>query len=293
MAPGRIRRVGGQFPPGQRLRQFGTAGSAVVGGVTGLGNNLTRCYHQTRVTVVDTISAEEVAGGLNTRFDIYTSTLSGSKNSTRFAPAPSVVKAVADEDGGNCIDDLADVDDLSLLPDPERSVPLPRDACFEPSGTCSTTGSALGTGITAAELDAYWAINHGGVRPPATTRYELYQAEVAATLLPTQVLQKLSATESGAPTCYKGGLVPTPTGPERRLLNVAVIDCSSSAGLPNSGLAEDVPVLDFVQLFLTEPAELSNNKKEMTLWVEEVQVLRPGADGLGNGRIRDVIQLVR
>ncbi len=281
------------FRPESDCGNSGTSGAAVVGCVTGIVDNVTRCYDQTGVTIVNTISAREVAGGLNSRFDVYTSTLSSKKDNANFAPAPSVVKAVADDGGSNCIDDLDDVDDLSELPEAERSVPLPRDACFEPSGICSDTGSRLGTGITAAELDDYWAVNHGGVRPSATTRYELYQAEVAAASSPFQVLQKLTATESGAPICYKDGLTPTNQGSSRRLLNAAVIDCSNSAGLPNGGLVEDVPVLEFVQLFMTEPAELSNNKKVMTLWVEEVQVLRPGADGLGNGRIRDVVHLVR
>jgi hypothetical protein len=116
---------------------------------------------------------------------------------------------------------------------------------------------------------------------------------VAAALLPIQILKKLTATESGAPTCYKGGLVPTTQGPERRLLNAAVIDCGNNAGLPNNGLVEDVPVLEFVQLFMTEPAELVHGDNDVFLWVEEVQVLRPGADGLGKGRIRDVVHLVR
>ncbi|NJO37372.1 MAG: hypothetical protein HC871_06785 [Rhizobiales bacterium] len=76
-------------------------------------------------------------------------------------------------------------------------------------------------------------------------------------------------------------------------MSAAVIDCDQSAGLPTRGLAEDVPVLDFVQLFLTEPAELSSSRRVVSIWAEEVQSLTPRSDGLGNGDIRDVVQLVR
>jgi len=87
--------------------------------------------------------------------------------------------------------------------------------------------------------------------------------------------------------------VPTSEEVERRLLNAAVIDCSPGQGLPIRGLVDDVPVLDFVQLFMTEPAELSPNGNVVSIWAEEVQTLTPESDGLSNGDIRDVVQLVR
>ena len=285
--------LAGNFEPGSACGNSGTAGSAVVSCITGITENVTRCFDPTGVTIVNTVSASQVAGGLNARFDIYLSQLSGSSDDPRFAPAPSVVKAVADEDGDACIGDLDDVDDLSALPDDIRSVPLPRDACFEPSGTCSATGSRLGTGVTAAELDAYWAVNHGGTRPSSSTRYELYQEEVAAAPSAARTLQKTTSEEAGAAICYQNGTVPTTELPERRLLSAAVIDCGPGQGLPNRGLVTDVPVIDFVQLFMTEPAELSPSGRVVSIWVEEVQTLTPRSDGLGNGDIRDVVQLVR
>ncbi len=291
--PGEFGVLAGNFEPGSDCGNTGTAGSAVVSCITGITENVTRCFDPTGVTIVNTVSASQVAGGLNSRFDIYLSQLTGLQDDDRFAPAPSVVKAVAADDGGSCIDDLDDVIDLSALPDDTRSVPLPRDACFEPSGICSDTGSRLGIGITAAELDSYWAVNHGTPRPAAATRFELYQEEVAAAPSFDRILQKTTSDETGAPICYLGGASPTPEEPERRLLNVAVIDCSSGSGLPNSGLVEDVPVLDYVQLFMTEPAELSPSGNVVSLWAEEVQSLRPDSEGLGTGRIRDVVQLVR
>lgn len=291
--PGEFGVLADNFEPGSPCGNSGTAGGAVVGCITGITENVTRCYDPTGVTIVNTISASQVAGGLNSRFDIYLSQLSGGENDARFAPAPSVVKAIEADDGGACIDDLDDVIDLSELPDETRSVPLPRDACFEPSGICSDTGSNLGIGITAAELDAYWAINHETPRPTAATRYELYEEEVAAAPSFDRILQKVTSEETGAPTCHQGGLVPTSEDAERRLLNVAVINCDPGSGLPIRGLVENVPVLDYVQLFMTEPAELSPSGNVVSLWTEEVQSLRPDSDGLGTGRIRDVVQLVR
>ncbi|NJO37371.1 MAG: hypothetical protein HC871_06780, partial [Rhizobiales bacterium] len=169
--PGSFGILADNFEPGSACGNSGTEGSAVVSCITGIINNVSRCYDPTGVTIINTVSAREIQGGLNARFDIYTSDLSDEEDDSRFAPAPSVVKAIADEDGDECIDDLDDVDDLSELPGANRSVPLPRDACFTPSGTCGATGSPLGTGITAAELDAYWAVNHGTPRPAAATRY--------------------------------------------------------------------------------------------------------------------------
>ncbi|MGI9507775.1 MAG: TadE/TadG family type IV pilus assembly protein, partial [Geminicoccaceae bacterium] len=254
--PGSFGLLADNFEPGSACGNSGTSGSAVVGCITGINENVTRCFDPTGVTIVNTVSASQVAGGLNSRFDIYLSQLAGFSNDARFAPAPSVVKAVEDEDGEACIGDLDDVIDLSELPDDLRSVPLPRDGCFEPSGTCSATGSNLGTGITAAELDAYWAVNHGGTRPAAATRYQLYQEEVTAAPSGDRALQKTTSEETGVATCYQNGTVPTTETPTRRLLSAAVIDCSPGQGLPVRGLVDDVPVLDFVQLFMTEPAEL-------------------------------------
>jgi hypothetical protein len=291
--PGNFGVLANNFEPGSACGNSGTSGASVVGCITGIVDNVTRCYDPTGVTIVNTVSGSQVAGGLNSRFDIYLSQLSGSSNDARFAPAPSVVKGIASDDGDACIDDLDDVIDLSELPDEQRSVALPRDACFEPSGICSDTGSNLGTGITAAELDAYWATNHGTPRPAATTRFELYQEEVAAAPASNRVLQKLTSEETGAPICYQNGTVPTTQPPERRLLSAAVINCDSDSGLPNRGLVEGVPVLDFVQLFMTEPAELAPNRRDVSLWVEEVQSLTPESEGLGNGDIRDVVHLVR
>ncbi len=291
--PGSFGLLANNFEPGSACGNSGTAGSAVVSCITGITENVTRCYDPTGVTIVNTVDAEEVAGGLNSRFDIYLSDLSGFSNDARFAPAPSVIKAIADEDGDACIDDLDDVTDLSELPDDTRSVTLPRDNCFAPSGTCSDTGSRLGTGITAAELDDYWAINHGGPRPAAATRFELYQEEVDAAPFSDRVLQKTTSEETGAPICYQNGTVPTTETADRRLLGAAVIDCGPGSGLPIRGLVDDVPVLEFVQLFMTEPAELSPSGNVVSIWAEEVQTLTPTSEGLGNGDIRDVVQLVR
>jgi len=293
--PGSFGLLADNFEPGSDCGNTGTAGGAVVGCITGITDNVTRCYDPTGVTIVNTISANQVAGGLNSRLDIYLSQLAGLQSDPRFAPAPSVTKAIADPGGGACIGGLGagNIEDLSVLPDDVRSVPLPRDGCFDPDGTCGVTGSGLGTGITAAELDDYWAINHDTPRPAAGTRFELYQAEVDQAPSFDRSLQKLTSLETGAPTCHRGGVVPTTETADRRLLHAAVIDCSPGSGLPIRGLVEEVPVLEFVQLFMTEPAELSPGGNVVSLWAEEVQTLTPLSAGLGNGDVRDVVQLVR
>ncbi len=291
--PGAFGLLANNFEPDSACGNSGTAGGAVVGCITGISDNVTRCYDPTGVTIVNTVSAREVAGGLNSRFDIYLSTLSGRRNDSRFAPAPNVIKAIQSEDGDSCISDLDDVTDLGELPAATRSVPLPRDACFDANGICSVTGTRLGTGVTTAELDDYWATNHGTPRPSAATRYELYQEEIATAPAIDRILKKATSEETGAPICYRDGTDPTPEGPERRLVSAAVINCDPGQGLPIRGLVDGVPVLSFVQLFLTEPAELSPGGSVVSIWAEEVQVLRPGSDGLGSGRVHDVTQLFR
>ncbi|MEL6962853.1 MAG: pilus assembly protein TadG-related protein, partial [Pseudomonadota bacterium] len=71
--PGSFGLLANNFEPGSTCGNPGTAGGAVVGCITGIAQNVTRCYDPTGVTIVNTVSASQVAGGLNTRFDIYLS----------------------------------------------------------------------------------------------------------------------------------------------------------------------------------------------------------------------------
>jgi len=125
--PGSFGLLAGNFEPGSDCGNTGTAGGAVVGCITGIIENVTRCFDPTGVTIFNTVSAEQVAGGLNSRFDIYLSQLAGLQNDPRFAPAPSVTKAIVDPGGGACIGGLGagNITDLSELPAPRSAQGLP------------------------------------------------------------------------------------------------------------------------------------------------------------------------
>ena len=91
-------------------------------------------------------------------------------------------------------------------------------------------------------------------------------------------------SEEGLPQCYNGGFYSDPsfaTGPDddgpatydRRIIRMAVVNCEANA--PLSGNEDDVPVIGFVKMFLTQPAEGKGNDKA-DLWGEVAGVQRPG-----------------
>jgi hypothetical protein len=73
----------------------------------------------------------------------------------------------------------------------------------------------------------------------------------------------------------------------------AAIDCNA---YPLGGAAEDVPVEEFVKLFLTEPVgDDGLSPPTLDIWAEVIG--SAGGDGSGNGDdggiFRDVVQLYR
>jgi Flp pilus assembly protein TadG len=290
--PGEFGVLADNFEPGSDCGNFGTAGSAVVECVLGIMPSVGRCYAASGLTIVNGLDDDEIAAGLNVRFDIYREALRNDEDDPRFAPAPNVAKGFGPE-SGNCIDDY-DVTDFTSFPTPffERSIPLPRDACFNLAGICNLTGSNIGTGISNLLLDIYWFLNHGTARPPAGSRFELYQQEILNPPAADRLLEE-PRQETGLATCYANGAVPTPAGPERRLVTAAVINCDGDQGLPNQGLVQNVPALKFVQLFMTEPADSRIGGNVVSAWFEEVGEVVPGTPGLDGASVHDVVQLYR
>jgi hypothetical protein len=233
----------------------------------GARQNLTRCFARRGVCIRPGQLGEAAASGFNTRFDMYETSLNSKKNDWQFAPAPNVVKGIGPSSGNKC-------DWSETYTD---SMALPRDDCFA-AGTCDG-GNRFGNGQW--DKAGYWAKNHGGGTPPdVDTRYEMYLWEIANAPNANRILPT-PREETGRPTCSSE----TPAGPERRLLNAAVIDCSNLT----SGNQCGVPVLKFVRVFMTEPAG-KEGSDDTRLWVEEVEELTPGGP---SGVIHDVVQLRR
>ena len=243
---------------------------------------LTRCFPKRGV---DTEPGQKVGfedAAFNVRFDIYRSTMNTERNNPVFRPAPNVIKGIVPKGGGMCIG-----------ANPEASpntVPLPRDACFA-NGTCTRYGD----GNWSAARPTYVARNHGGTDPDPTalTRWELYKAEIAHAA-GGPILTGTDAT--GNPLAETGLNQCSPhvsADPERRIVIGAGIDCTAN---PVNGQMNNVPVHQFVKLFLTEPVS-SNGTTPPQLDVY-VEIVGPaGGPGSGSptsgGIFRDVVQLYR
>ncbi|MEH6833890.1 pilus assembly protein TadG-related protein [Falsihalocynthiibacter arcticus] len=218
----------------------------------------------------------------NVRFDIFQTILKSEKNNPNYAPAPNVIKGVVPSNGNACPNNYD--------PSPD-TVGLPRDDCFN-AGGCA--GGRFGDGDWSAGYANYIATNYGGadpffINPALDTRYDLYKAEIAnpqgtsgnAGILPNGL------AESGLPQCNTAG--GASIGPERRVIVAAAFDCAANN---IQGSAVNVPVAEFVEIFLTEPvAAVSSNTVD--IWGEVIGPADQGSGAGATGIFRDVVQLYR
>jgi hypothetical protein len=236
---------------------------------------VTQCVQKRGVDVRPGELAEAFATGVNVRFDMFQGSFNGSKSDPNFEAAPNVTKGLVGRGGGTCSNQF---DPAPLPPDPNATKALPRDGCF---GTNSCADGRFGDsrkGAITWDLNDYWVTNHG-VAPPEQfdTRFDAYAYEYN-----NSIPNKSPGGENGNPTCNP------PTGvansPERRVVVGAVINCYANNV---KGNADEVPVLTFVKLFLTEPAGQPDTND---LWVEVVGELQPGG---ANSFVHDFVQLYR
>ena len=169
----------------------------------------------------------------------------------------------------------------------------PRDFCHAVSITGTCTGGRIGTG--AWDIDAYWRVNHragttngavAGLYPTSLngtivsaskiampsgrtypTRYMVYLWEMvnAATQLPLAGRNVSGVgTDYGQPVCKPGltGSTPTSTVPDRRIIPIAVVNCTGLNG------AKPIQPLDFVDAFLVEPSVSRSTTSFGDIYVE-------------------------
>lgn len=203
----------------------------------------------------------------------------------------------------------------------------PRDLCHAHSYTGSCAGGRTGTGNW--DIDAYWRVNHAGGAFPASsglyptsanstimaaaplpagvtrsypTRYQVYRWEMAnrATELPVAG-RSISGvgTDYGQPICKAGlaGSVPGSTTVDRRVLPVAVVDCTGLSG------KKPVTPIDWIDVFLVEPStkrEVGSGPSKTTytevgdIYVEVIGRTSTGTGGTTNQFVRrDTPYLVR
>ena len=247
----------------------------------GASGAITQCFSQRGVNTEPGQKVGIVNVAFNTRFDMYSGMMSGDKNRPLYAPAPNVIKGMKPAStGGN----------RACNPQPaSETASLPRDNCFY-TNTCAN-GGRFGDGNWSNALTGrpnYVTRNYGATdpHPSATTRYAYYLAEIAAHGGGASTARILPASEpeTGRPQCSNQ----QSPNPERRVLVAAGIDCAAN---PVNGSATNIPVQEFVKVFLTEPVGAT------TTFDMFVEVVGPAETGSGTavtgGIFHDVVQLYR
>lgn len=268
--------AGGGWAPGAfgLLDAPGANGAAAVRDYVALRDPNTLCVKDS-ADVKPGQNTGPISQGMNVRFDMYNGPLAGSRNDPRYAPAGNVTKGLR-QTGNNCNTSRS-----------STSTPLPRDNCFMPSGTWPngiTSGSGTGCvnygGVPRAgngswNRAGYWATNHSGqAQPPGystMTRYQVYRYELENS--PPGLVN--TPQERGAPICSSAPPI-TDAANDRRVFPVAIINCIEHQALLN-GNAQNVPVEEYVDVFLTEPIGNTAwwSATVDDIFVEVISVVRP------------------
>ena len=241
---------------------------------------LTQCFSQRGV---DTEPGQKVGienSAYNIRFDIFSGSMNSRRNDANYPAAPNVIKGIVPRGGGSCIGNNSN-------PSP-NTMGLPRDNCFY-TANCAN-GNRFGDGNWSARRALYGTTNYGvaNPHPTALTRYAYYRAEITAAGGGASATRILPAgrAESGRPQCTNR----QSPDPDRRVVIAAGIDCTAN---PIQGRTSNIPVNEFVRLFLTEPVGAGSGNS-FDIFAEVVGSAETGSSGSGAGGIfHDVVQLYR
>ena len=209
------------------------------------------CYNRDALTTKTGVTLGQVNAGLNTRFDLYSGSLNKNNKDWNYRPASNVRKGQK-----NGCSKYTPVTDGTALP-------LPPGANYVDSKGMSDQIATQGF------WSSYWSINHGTTYPnvPAATnptgtttvpasRYDVYKYEIAHGLVGDK--SKAPTKESGTPSCFKGDN-PTPD-PDRRLLNMAIVDCIANQAKIN-GHTQLKPD-GYASVFINSPVQKQDNTKD-------------------------------
>ena len=266
--------------------------ASMIAGVNGLPQCIDSRGVDTKPGNVASISA-----AFNVRLDVYENLPGGVsyQNSPGYPPAEHVQKGT--DQTASCTAQPTWVG---------GAIPrgFPRDADIISSNGATRFGNGQWDCLT------YWSQAHptDTVNQPGAcsstggmTRYEMYLHEI--TTLPNKgLIPDLSGTtgDDGDPTgrspmCYAGGSIPpTPTTigqriNDRRIFTVAGVDCSTIA---INGNTANVPVQQYLSLFLTEPAGTQGSTNG-DVYMEIVGFSQAGGGGLAPIQLREWTELVR
>ncbi len=230
----------------------------------------------------------------NSRFDIFTATMSQLKSDDDYAPGPNTINGW-ENTGGGC---LKNNPDLST-----NSMPYPPDDCFDSAdGLCdgSRFGDAAWSTGKANYLDTNYGDGPDGTLTPHpdapglittlnlnSTRYQMYLDEIALSRNPDGTLGDIlvGRSETGLPQCHNSVV----DDAERRTFIAAAVNCQEN---PISGRTYGVPVQEFVKIFLMQPLE-SSSGSDFDIYVEVVE--KVGGTGFSSvdAKFREVVRLYR
>lgn len=187
----------------------------------------------------------------------------------------------------------------------------PRDICHANSSFTSCGTGRFGDGVW--DRAAYFRSNFGwndatwrsemsaaGYNPDKVTRYQVYrwEAKQAENGYPGYLgsASVAGGMKRGSPQCSSAmspstGVIPTDDTLDRRQITAAVINCDAS---DLKGRGKDVPVAQWIDLFLVEPAfERSGVSDKSEIYTEIIRenTLRSGNTGGGTER-RDAPYLI-
>ncbi|WP_181182244.1 MULTISPECIES: pilus assembly protein TadG-related protein [unclassified Mesorhizobium] len=210
------------------------------------------CYSRTSLTTKTGVTLGQVNTGLNVRFDLYQGSLKNNKD-LGYRPASNVRKGASKNSNCNKFDVATDGSALPL-----------------PVGTGYDSAKGMTLPIPSNSFwTAYWAANHKDASYPnlpaktdplkrnvPASRYDVYSYEIAAGIVGDK--SKGPSNEVGTPSCYKGDL--TKADPNRRLMNMAIIDCKANQAKLNGHTA--VRPDGYASVFINNPIQKVNPNDE-------------------------------
>jgi hypothetical protein len=242
---------------------------------------ITQCYSLRGVDLEPGQRIGLADAAYNTKFDIFRASMNGARNDPLYPPAPNTISGVG-RNGAGCV---------AGSTTPTTSKEVPPDDCFA-SGTCSGN-NRFGDGDWSTGRADYVAANYGGTdpHPGAATRWEYYQAEIAAAggaSSTTPILDQTAyptITERGRPQC-------SPHQSDdiyRRTFVTAGVDCTANTV---RGSERNVPVLEFFELFMLSPARTNGaSPPSVDIYAEIIGSASTGAGT--DGLFHDFVQLYR
>lgn len=216
------------------------------------------CYNRDAITTKTGVTLGQVNAGLNTRFAIYSNSLNKQDKNWAYRPSMNVRKG--SKSSGSACNKYSPVTDNSALPlPPGGRYGVDHDGMSDPIGTQGF-------------WSAYWLANHKqayttpvpaktnptGDKTKPASRYDVYRYEIDNGRVsdksnnPTQ--------EVGTPLCYKGTTPALTDDPDRRLLNMAVIDCIANTDRikGHSQIRPD----GYASVFVNTPIQKDDNSKD-------------------------------